>query len=84
MDESGLQIELFQSLTQPILLGGVPRGFAIFNFSLALIICLPLQLPEFGLPLALVTHSTAAWFVKKDPYFFTVLVRHVKQPSYWQ
>lgn len=84
MDESGLQIDLFQSLTQPILLGGVPRGFAIFNCTLAAVISLPLQLPEFGIPLLIITHSIAAWFIKKDPYFFAVLGRHVKQPSYWQ
>ena len=79
----GYEIDLFTSLTQPILFGGVPRTFAIRNGTMAAIICLPLGLPLLGLPLGVVAHAFAAWMTKRDPYFFGILMRHLRQESYW-
>ncbi len=83
MSEPGIDIDLFQSLTQPILLAGVPRPFAIMNATIAAVISMPLQLYYIGIPLGIIVHGVAAWLTKRDPYFFSTLVRHMKQPSYW-
>jgi type IV secretion system protein VirB3 len=79
----GYEIDLFTSLTQPIMFGGVPRTFAILNGTLAAIICLPLGLPILGLPLGLAAHAVAAWMTRRDPYFFEILMRHLRQEPYW-
>lgn len=79
----GYEIDLFTSLTQPIQMGGVPRGFAILNATVAAVISLPLGLPLLGVPLGLGCHAIAAWMTKRDPYFFEILLRHVRQASYW-
>ena len=79
----GFEIDLFTSLTQPIFFGGVPRTFAILNGTITAIICLPLGLPILGLPFGLGVHAVAAWMTRRDPYFFEILMRHLRQESYW-
>lgn len=79
----GFEIDLFTSLTQPILVGGVPRTFAILNATATAIICLPLGLPFLGLPIGFAAHAVAAWMAKRDPHFFEILMRHLRQEPYW-
>lgn len=79
----GFEIDLFTSLTQPILFGGVPRTFAILNGTMTAIIALPLGLPVLGVPLGLIAHTVAAWMTRRDPYFFEILLRHLRQETYW-
>lgn len=83
MDDDGLSIPLFQSLTQPILLGGVPRTFAILNGMFAMILSVPLGLFYVGVPLGIFLHALAAWLTKRDPHFFEVLMRHLRQAHFW-
>lgn len=83
LNPEGYEIDLFTSLTQPILFGGVPRGFAIVNATMTAVIALPLGLPIIGVPLGLAAHAVAAWMTRRDPYFFEILLRHVRQESYW-
>jgi type IV secretory pathway TrbD component len=83
MIDNEVRIELFQSLTEPIMLAGVPRAFAIMNATMATVISMPLQLWYIGIPLGIIVHGVAAYLCKRDPYFFQILVRHLKQPSYW-
>lgn len=79
----GYEIDLFTSLTQPILFGGVPRTFAILNCTLAAVISMPLGVPLLGIPMGLFAHGVAAWMTKRDPYFFETLMRHLRQQPYW-
>jgi type IV secretion system protein VirB3 len=83
MDDNGLEIPLYQSLTQPILMGGVPRTFAILLWMFVMILSIPLHLFYIGIPFGIFTHSLAAWLTKRDPHFFEVLVRHLRQPHFW-
>ena len=50
---SGFEVPLNRALTEPVLLGGAPRGFAILNGTLAAAIGLGLRLWLAGLDLAL-------------------------------
>ena len=78
----GFEVPLHRALTEPILLGGAPRGIAILNGTLAAAMGLGLQQWIAGLLLWLVGHSLAAFAAKRDPDFAPVLARHLRQKVY--
>ena len=69
------------SLTRPILLGGVPRGFAILNATVCGAIGLGLQQPFIGAPLWVVLQGAGAW-AARDPWFLLTWPRHLAKPVY--
>lgn len=71
------------SLTRPILLAGVPRGFAILNGTLCAAIAFGLQQPLIGAPLWLVLQAAAAWAAARDPWFLETWPRHLAKPAYF-
>ena len=75
---SGFEVALHRSLTEPILLGGAPRSFAILNGTLAASIGLGLRLWIAGLLIWLAGHAVAVWVTRKDPAFLIVLSRHAR------
>lgn len=74
----GYEVVLHRSLTEPILLAGSPRNFAILNGTLAASIGLGLRLWLAGLLIWLAGHAIAVWVTRKDPVFLTVLSRHAR------
>jgi type IV secretion system protein VirB3 len=74
----GFEVVLHRSLTEPILLAGAPRNFAILNGTLAAAIGLGLRLWIAGLIVWLSGHALAVWVTRKDPAFLTVLSRHAR------
>jgi type IV secretory pathway TrbD component len=78
----GFEAPLHRSLTEPILLGGAPRGIAILNGTLAAALGLGLQVWLAGLLFWLVGHSLAVFAAKRDPEFATVLARHLRQKGW--
>ena len=74
----GFEVVLHRSLTEPILIAGAPRGFAILNGTLAASLSLGLRLWIAGLLLWLVGQSIAVWVTRKDPAFLAVLARHAR------
>jgi len=81
-DIDGLEAPLHRALTEPILLGGAPRGIAILNGTLAAALGLGLQVWLAGLVFWLVGHSLAVFAAKRDPDFVTVLARHLRQKGW--
>lgn len=77
------RVALRTSLTRPILMGGVPRGFAIFNATIGAAIGLGLQQPLIGLPLWLILQGAAAWAATRDPWFLETWPRHLAKPVYF-
>jgi type IV secretion system protein VirB3 len=75
----GFEAPLHRALTEPILLGGVPRGIAIVNGTVAAALGLGLQIWIAGLAIWLLGHSLSVFATKRDPDFATVLVRHLRQ-----
>ena len=75
----GFEAPLHRALTEPILLGGVPRGIAILNGTMAAALGLGLQMWLAGLAIWLIGHSLSVFATKRDPDFATVLVRHLRQ-----
>lgn len=79
----GYRIAIHHSLTQPILLGGVPRRFAILNGTFCAAFVLGLQ-AIFTVPIFVVIHMIAVYLTKKDPYFFEVMLRHLRQKAFYR
>jgi type IV secretion system protein VirB3 len=77
-----LEVPLHRSLTEPILLGGAPRSFAIVSGTLAAAVGIGLQLWPVGVALMVVGHMVAAWGAKSDPQFVDVFARHLKYRSH--
>lgn len=75
----GFEVPLHRALTEPILLGGAPRGIALLNGTLAAAMGLGLQQWIAGLLLWLAGHSLAVFAAKRDPDFAPVLARHLRQ-----
>jgi type IV secretion system protein TrbD len=78
----GFEIPIHRSLTQPIMIAGVPREIAILNgtFSSALVLGLHSWL---GIPLGLVLHALFLSMAKRDPQFFATFRRHIKHRRYY-
>jgi type IV secretion system protein VirB3 len=74
----GFEVVLHRSLTEPILIAGAPRSFAILNGTLAASVGLGLRLWLAGLLIWAAGHAIAVWVTRKDPGFLTVLSRHAR------
>ena len=79
----GFEAPIHGALGQPILLGGAPRGIAIVNGTIAAAVGLGLQQWLIGLVLWAVGHSVAVFAARRDPDFAPVLLRHLRQRSYF-
>ena len=82
-ESSGYRITIHRSLTEPILLAGVPRGFCIINFTIAAAVILGLHVLIF-FPVNIIVHFIAVMLIKKDRDFFSVLSRHFKYKKYYK
>ncbi len=78
----GFEVPLHRALTEPVLLGGAPRGIAILNGTLAAALGLGLQVWVAGLIFGIVGHTLAVFAAKRDPEFATVLARHLRQKGW--
>ena len=74
----GYEVALHRALTEPILIAGSPRSFAILNGTLAASVGLGLRLWLAGLLIWAAGHAIAVWVTRKDPAFLKVLSRHAR------
>ena len=74
----GWSVPLHRSLTEPILLGGVPCGMAIALGTLAAAIGLGLQLWIAGVAIYLIGHAAALFLTRQDSQFGPVFARHLR------
>ena len=79
---AGFTVPVHRALTEPILLGGAPRGLAILNGTLAGAVGLGLRLWLVGLGLWAIGHFAAVWAAKRDPQFVDVVRRHLRIPGH--
>jgi len=79
----GSEVPLHCALTEPILLGGAPRGSAIVNGTIAAAVGLGLQQGGVGLVRWLAGHSIAVFAAKRDPDFGAVIMRHLRQRTWF-
>ena len=78
----GYYLAFHQSMTRPIMLKGVPRKLAILNGTWTTAFGLGGQV-WWVIPIGLGLHFLASWGAKQDPWFFDVLLEHIKTKSYY-
>jgi len=76
----GYEVPVHRSLTEVMLLGGVPRTVAFLLWTAAVAIALGLH-QLWVLPIAIVIHAALAAAARKDPYFFEVFIEALKSPK---
>lgn len=82
MSVSGFEVPIHRSLTEQIMIAGVPRNVAILNGTF--VAALGLGLHSFlAIPLGLILHLLAYAATKKDPQFFDVFKRHIRQKNHY-
>jgi type IV secretion system protein VirB3 len=65
------------------MLGGAPRQFSILNWTVCAALVLGLH-AFYLFPLFVAFHILAVFFAKKDPYFFEVILRHLRQKRFYR
>ena len=83
MSVPGFNIPIHNSLTTPILLGGVPRKLAILNGTMGAAFLFGLH-SLWIIPICAVVHVGAMMLAKRDPYFFQVGLRHIRKRPYYK
>ncbi len=73
----GFEVPIHRSLTEPILVAGLPRRFAILLWTPGMVIVLGLYQLWF-LPVQIGLHILFAALPKRDPLFFEVVLRAVR------
>lgn len=79
-DVPGYIVPLRQALTQPILVGGAPRSYAILNGTLAMVIVFSGALAP-GLILGVVGHFVGVFLARRDAQALDVLQRGMRIPE---
>lgn len=78
----GFSVPVHRSLTQPILLGGAPREFAILNGTIGAALLLGLH-SYLGVPICIALHGVAVALTKQDPSFLDTFRRHINHKPYY-
>ena len=78
----GFEIPIHRSLTQKIMIAGVPREIALLNGTLTAAIFLGLH-SFWGLPMGFVLHLATVALSRHDQQFFETFRRQVKQRKYY-
>jgi type IV secretory pathway TrbD component len=74
--DDGYEVPIHRSLTEPILLAGMPRNVTLVFWTSAGAIALGAQQLWLGI-IAAGLHVAGAALTKRDPYFFDVLRRAI-------
>lgn len=75
--QPGFEIPIHRSLTEPILVAGLPRRFAILLWTPGMVVVLGLYQLWF-LPIAIGLHVLLAALTRRDPHFSEVLLRALR------
>lgn len=73
----GFEVPIHRSLTEPILIGGLPRNFAILLWTPGMVVILGLYQLWF-LPIQIALHLVFVYLTRRDPDFFEVFKRALR------
>lgn len=76
-------IPLYQALSEPFLLAGVPRTAAFSIWISALALAGGMQQWLIGIALGMALHMLAARLAKIDTFIMEVALRHINYPTYF-
>lgn len=80
MSAPGYEIPIHRSLTEELLMAGVPRTVAILNGTFMAAFGLGMH-SIYALPLGILFHLLAVAATKTDPQFFDCFRRHLRQKN---
>lgn len=78
----GYYVPLHRSLTEPVLIAGVPRDFFFMNWSAGIAITISFTIYPF-LIITFILHALMIYVTKKDPQYFGALRRHINDKKYF-
>ena len=78
----GFEIPIHRSITEQLLMAGVPRALAILNGTIASALVLGMH-TLYVLPVNIIINSVAVFLTKRDPQFFDCFKRHIRHKSYY-
>lgn len=78
----GMFVTLHRSLTEPLLLGGVPRSIMILNGTLLAMFVMALH-SLYIVPLCIALHLASVMAAAKDAQFFDCLRRYIHKKTYY-
>jgi type IV secretion system protein VirB3 len=67
----GFEVPIHRSLTEPLLIAGLPRTFAFVLWTFAIVVIVGLG-QVWYVPLQLLLHVLFAYLTKREPYFFDI------------
>lgn len=79
----GFEIPIHRSLTQPVMIAGVPREIAILNGTFTAAFVLGLH-SLIALPVGALFHGIAYRLAKHDPLFFQTFRRHIHHKRFYE
>jgi type IV secretion system protein TrbD len=79
-DVPGFLAPVRQAMTQPILMGGAPRSYAILNGTLAAVIAFA-GAPAPAIALGVAGHGLGVFLARRDPDVIEVLQRAMRLPD---
>lgn len=79
----GYRVPIHLSLVKPMLMGGVPRGLAIINWTFCVALSLPLR-TWYAIPVCLFIHVVCYAAAKKDPSFWDVFRRSIRYKTFYR
>ena len=84
MDERrpGWELPVAQALAEPVMIGGMPREYAILMGTVAVVLGLALRIWWLGLIWWAVAHAVGLYAARIDKRFFHVLRRHLALPGH--
>jgi type IV secretion system protein TrbD len=77
----GYEVPIAGALTEPVLMAGVPRDYAILMGTIAAVLGLALKLWWLGLLWWGVAHAAGLWAARLDKIFLQVIRRHLALPD---
>ena len=78
----GWDLPVAQALSEPVLMAGMPRDYAILMGTVAVVLGLALRIWWLGLLWWAVAHAVGLFAARADRRFFDVLRRHLSTPSH--
>jgi len=82
LHREGWNLPVAQGLAEPVLLAGMPRGYAILMGTVALVLGLALRIWWLGLLWWGGAHALGLYVARSDKRFFDVLRRHLARPGH--
>jgi type IV secretion system protein VirB3 len=76
LHREGWELPVAQGLSEPVLLAGMPRDYAVLMGTVALVLGLALRIWWLGLLWWTAAHAGGLYVVRRDKRFFGVLRRH--------